>query len=135
MNLHGIVTGAISTINPPIWLSIQVNTGPTTNPDGTRSPTYASPQNCPGQIQPLQYTDIIQMESLSLQGERRKIYINGRVDGLVRVQDKGGDLITDADGNVWLVAFVTEYWPDWCAVAVTLQDQVNPPPLWSFTTS
>ena len=135
MNLHGIVTGAISTINPPIWLSIQVNTGPTTNHDGTRAPTYAPPQNCTGQIQPLQYTDIIQMDSLSLQGERRKIYINGRVDGLVRVEDKGGDLITDSDGNVWLVALVTEYWPDWCAVAVTLQDQVNPPPLWSFTTS
>lgn len=134
MNLHGIVTGAISTVNPPIWLSIQVNTGPTTKPDGTRAPTYAPPQNCPGQIQPLQYTDIIQMDSLNLQGERRKIYINGRVDGLVRVEDKGGDLITDADGNVWLVAIVTEYWPDWCAVAVTLQDQVNPSQLWSFTT-
>ena len=135
MNLHGIVTGAINTINPPVLLSIQVNTGPTTNPDGTRAPTYAPPQTCTGQIQPLQYTDIIQMESLILQGERRKIYINGNVDGLVRVENKGGDLITDSDGNVWLVAFVSEDWPDWCAVAVTLQDQVNPPPLWSFTTS
>jgi len=135
VNLHGIVTGAINTINPPVLLSIQVNTGPTTNPDGTRAPTYAPPQTCTGQIQPLQYTDIIQMESLILQGERRKIYINGNVDGLVRVENKGGDLITDSDGNVWLVAFVSEDWPDWCAVAVTLQDQVNPPPLWSFTTS
>ena len=74
-------------------------------------------------VQALQYNDITQFDAFNIQGERRKIYINGQVDGLVRVENKGGDLITDPLGNVWLVVLVPKSWPDWCSVAVTLQDQ------------
>lgn len=73
-------------------------------------------------MQALQYNDIIQLDALNIQGERRKIYINGEVDGLVRADKKGGDLITTPDGKVWKVAISLEQWPDWCCVAVTLQD-------------
>lgn len=125
MNLHQIVSGNIQAINPYIKLIVQVSTGYTTNPDGSRVPTYAKSQIVFGDVQALQYTDIIQLDALNIQGERRKIYINGQVDGLVRVDNKGGDLITDPDGKVWLVAMVLEYWHDWVSVAVTLQDQVD----------
>ncbi len=124
MNLHSIVSGAISAVLPPTNLTIQVSTGYTTNADGSRSPSYAPAQIKSGFMQALQYNDIVQLDALNIQGERRKIYINGQVDGLVRVENKGGDLITDPNGNVWLVVLVTEYWPDWCSVAVTLQDQI-----------
>ena len=124
MNLHSIVSGAISAVLPPTNLTIQVSTGYTTNADGSRSPSYAPSQIKSGFVQALQYNDIVQLDALNIQGERRKIYINGQVDGLVRVENKGGDLITDQNGNVWLVALVTEYWPGWCSVAVTLQDQI-----------
>jgi hypothetical protein len=122
MNLHNVVSSVVSAVNPPQQLSIRISTGYIINLDGSRSPTYAAPQIVSGDVQALQFTDITQLDALNIQGERRKIYINGEVDGLVRANRKGGDLITDQKGNVWLVALVLEYWDTWCAVAVTLQD-------------
>lgn len=125
MNLHQIVSGAIGTINPQIDLSIQVSTGSTPVAGGGRVPSYAAPVVVRGQVQPLQYRDIMQMDALNLQGTRRAIYINGRVDGLIRSENKGGDLITVTSGvnaGVWLVALISEQWPDWCRALVTLQD-------------
>jgi|ERR1700724_276841 len=124
MNLHQLVSGTIQAVNPYIQLSVQISTGNTINPDGSRVPTYAPAQLVFGDIQALQYTDIIQLDGLNIQGERRKIYINGDVDGLVRSENRGGDLITLPDGAVWLVVLVLEEWADWCSVAVTLQNKV-----------
>jgi hypothetical protein len=121
MNLHGIVAPAISIVNPMVPLSIRISTGSTTAADGKRTPTYATPITVLGQIQALQYNDIMQLDGLNIEGMRRKIYIAGKVDGLVRADQKGGDLITTPDGKVWLVALVLEYWPDWVSCAVTLQ--------------
>jgi hypothetical protein len=125
MNLHAIVSGNIQAINPYIQLIVQISTGYATNPDGSRVPSYAPNQIVFGDVQALQYNDIVQLDALNIQGERRKIYINGEVDGLIRVENKGGDLITTPDGNVWLVALVLEYWSQWVSVAVTLQDQID----------
>jgi hypothetical protein len=122
VNLHNVVSGIIQAVNPSLQLSVRVSTGYATNADGSRTPTYAAPQLVWGDVQALQFTDITQLDALNIQGERRKIYINGEVDGLVRADRKGGDLITTPNGEVWLVAVVLEYWADWCSVAVTLQD-------------
>lgn len=190
MNLHGLASGAIGAVNPFVPISIQVSTGHATNADYVRVPTYADPVTVPGQVQALTFRDIQQLDGLNLQGTRRAIYVNGRVDGLVRVENKGGDLVTvpgaffsgsiagdvltveqmlsgsvavgDAlsgsgveagtritalgsglggvgtysvsaaqtvestamvSGALYLVAVVLEQWPDWCKLAVTLQDQ------------
>ena len=125
MNLHQAVSGSIQAVNPYIRLIVQVSTGYTTNPDGSRVPSYANAQIVFGDIQALQYTDVMQLDGLNIQGERRKIYISGRVDGLVRVDNKGGDRITTPDGFIWQVTMVLEYWADWVSVAVTLQDQTD----------
>jgi len=125
MNLHGLAVGVIAAVNPIISLSIQVSTGNTIDPSGKRVPTYDSPVTVPGQVQPLSYQDIQHLDGLNIQGTRRAIYINGRVDGLVRSENKGGDLITVATGvnaGVWLVALISEQWPDWCKALCTLQD-------------
>ena len=122
MNLHSVVRGAIGVINPPLTISIQVSTGSTTNADGSRSPAYATTIPRRADVQPLQYTDIVQADGLSIQGVRRKIYIHGEVDGLVRADNKGGDLITLPDSSVWKVAVIAEQWPGWCAAICTLQD-------------
>lgn len=121
MNLHNIVSGAIAAINPMVTASIRVSSGATTNDDGTRVPTYADPVNVPAQVQSLQYQDIIKLAGLNIQGARNKIYLNGNWNGLVRRDNKGGDLITMPDGSVWLVAVVLENWADWTCVAVTAQ--------------
>lgn len=79
-----------------------------------------------GQIQPMTWRDIQQLDGLTLQGTRKKIYLFGEVDGLVRSKNKGGDLIKDSYGNTWLVAQILEQWydatPSWVAAAVTLQN-------------
>lgn len=78
-----------------------------------------------GQVQPVGWRDIQLMEGLNLQGTRNKIWFYGRFDGLVRVDNKGGDLVIDAFGNVYLVAMVAEQWGanEWCSVFATLQNE------------
>jgi len=122
MNLHGIARGAISAVNPFVRAQVQVSTGYTTAPGAKRTPQYAPGVMVRVQVQALTFRDIQQIDGLNLQGTRRAIYIDGNIDGLVRPLNKGGDLITLDDGSVWLVAMVLEAWPDWCKVAVTLQD-------------
>jgi hypothetical protein len=76
-----------------------------------------------GQVQPLQYKDLMQIDGLNLNGTRRKIYLYGAANGVVRTSLKGGDLITDPRGDVWLVALVAEQWAvDWASAIVTLQN-------------
>lgn len=125
MNLHSLASNFISVVNPPVPCQIQVNTGAITNPDGTQTPGYASQITVQAQVQPLSQNDLRQVESLNLQGTLRSIYINGNVDGVVRVTAKGGDLITVLAGpnaGLYLVNKVEEAWPDWCHCIATLQD-------------
>lgn len=127
MNLHGIVRGQITAVNPDTTVSVQVSAGTyTTDDDGKRVPDYLPAVEVPGQVQPVSFRDITQLDSLNIQGTRIAIYLYGRVDGLVRVTQKGGDLITVAAGQyrgVWLVAMISEQWPDWCKALCTLQDE------------
>ena len=189
MNLHQIASGFVGSVNPFVPILIRISTGYSIAVGGRRTPSYAPAVVASGQVQSLTFRDLTQIEGLNLQGTRKAIYVNGRVDGLVRVENKGGDLITvpgaflvgsisgttltvsqvnsgrisvgdivagsgvtegtritalgtglggvgtytvDAaqtatstamtSGAVWLVATVLEQWPDWCKLAVTLQD-------------
>lgn len=79
------------------------------------------------QVQPMTWRDIQMLDGLNLQGTRKAIYLNGHVDGLVRNQNKGGDLISLPDGSVWLVAQVLEDFSatsNWIKCAITLQDDI-----------
>lgn len=129
MNLHGMAAGAIQAVNPFVMGDVQVSAGlPTTNPDGSRTPRYRPIVRAPMQVQPVSYRDLQQLDGLNLQGTQRTIYINGKIDGLVRPTNLGGDLITlpptpgFPQGSIWLVVKVIEQWPDWCSVAATLQN-------------
>lgn len=121
MNLHGVVSGAIGAINPFVDASLQMSTGSTTSADGTRVPLYAAPCGVRCQVQPMQADDLHQLDGLNIQGIKRKIYVTGQFHGLVRGENKGGDLVTMPNGDVYLVVLVLEAWPDWCCVATTLQ--------------
>lgn len=122
MNLLALTTGTIGEVNPRQSIVWKASTGNVIGADGSSSPQYAAPVTLDGQVQPLQYKDLQQIDSLNLQGTRRKVYLYGVKEAIVRSLQKGGDLLTDVDGNTWLVAMVIEQWPDWCAVAVTLQN-------------
>lgn len=122
MNLNNIVSQAVSAVNPFTTASYQRSNGYATNDDGKRVPLYLPAVSVQAQVQALQYQDLVQIEGLNIQGVRRKIYVNGHVEGLVRSKDRGGDLITMPDGTVWLVVLVAEHWPAWTSFIVTLQD-------------
>lgn len=125
MNLHGLVSGIVSTVNPMVNATCRRSTGYETLPNGTRPPTYEdTPISV--QVQALTYSDITQLDGQNVQGVRRAIYLTGNVMAVVRADKRGGDLIIFPpgalpEGNTWLAAHVLEAWPDWCKVAITLQ--------------
>ena len=122
MNLHGIAGPVIAAVNPMVSVTVRISNGYATNSDGSRTPSYQTPVTVQAQIQAMTYRDLQQVDGLNLNGTRRAIYLYGAMNGVVRVSQQGGDLITTADGNVWLTALVLEQWPDWVKVAVTLQN-------------
>lgn len=78
-----------------------------------------------GQVQPMSFGELRQMEGLNLGGVRNKVYLFGIVDAVVRPERKGGDLLTIASapwaGN-YLMPVVFETWPGWCSAAIQLQN-------------
>jgi hypothetical protein len=131
MNLHGIVRGAIGSVNPDITAQFQASTGPSA-PDaaGNITPTYAAavPVRC--QVQPLSRGDLRQVESLNLQGVFRTIFMFGNTQGVVRVNQQGGDLLTfpqfqGQGASTWLIVSVDGPWNvedgGWTKVIVCLQ--------------
>lgn len=121
MNLQQIANGVITAVNPQTPFVIESSTGSTKNPDGSRSPGYRR-VSALGQMQSMSAHDLRQLDGVNLNGTVRVIYFNGQVDAIVRAFQKGGDLIIDPCGSRWLVGQVLEQWPDWCKVAVTLQN-------------
>lgn len=124
MNLHGIVRPAISTVNPyqPATLYRSTGSTPIPNAGGRRQPTYDSGTAIQLQKQAVSQADLKHLDNLNLQGELCKFWLDGALYGVVRVYQKGGDLITmTTDNTNWLVVAVMEVWPDWCSVIGQLQ--------------
>lgn len=121
MDLYGVTTGAIGAVNQTVPLTLQVSTGNVISPDGTPTPTYATPVVVPGQVQPLTFKELKQVDALNLSGSLKAVYLEGHFNGIVRPKSKGGDLITDQFGNLWLVVQVLEFWPDWTRAVIQLQ--------------
>lgn len=125
MNLHRVASGVIAAVNPPVAVSVQINTGEITNDDFTRAPSYADPVTALAQVQPLTNRDLRQIDGLNLQGTLKAIYLSGQIDGIVRSTNQGGDKIVFPDGSTWLVTLVSEGWDTtagWCKVIATLQN-------------
>lgn len=125
MNLHGLVSQYVGSVNPLIQITIQVSTGSTVRADFVPVPSYAAPITVLAQVQPLSTRDLQQLEGINLGGEMRSVYLNGIVNGVVRVLLKGGDLITLPDGTIWLVTMVPEAWnltAGWTKAVITLQN-------------
>jgi len=121
MNLHGIVRGAIGTVNPHVPAQMLVPNGTfTTSPAGKKTPAYNDPVDVSVQLQPLSYTDLKQVDGLNLQGILRAAYVNGNFEGVNRLKGKGGDKLL-VNGETWLIVQPLEEWPDWCKFVVTLQ--------------
>lgn len=121
MNLHQMARGAIGTVNPEIDAVLLQSLGSTTNADFTRTPLTGKPQLIRIQAQAIDADDLRQFDELDIAGIHNSVYTNGRIDGVVRILAKGGDILKYS-GQTWLVVGVPELWPDWCRLIVTLQD-------------
>jgi hypothetical protein len=125
VNLRGIVNGAIQGINPDTVVTWVQSNGYTTAADGTRTPSVTS-QPVNANVQPLSGTDLRLVDGMNIQGMMRSVYLYGDVEGIVRADGKGGDILQfpavpgGIDHN-WLVTQVMETWSTWCRVIVTLQ--------------
>lgn len=128
MNLHGIVAPAIGAVNPFVSGTIRQSTGYTVQPNGNRAPLYTDiPARI--QVQALTANDLAHLDGLNVQGTKRAIYLTGEAAGVIRDQNRGGDLVvfpagTLPEGDTWLVTLVLEQWPDWVRAAITLQNEV-----------
>ncbi len=129
VNLHAAVRGQIPAVNADrdgVW---RHSAGYTTAGDGQRLPQYTDiPVRL--QIQSLTGRDLRHLNMLNIQGVQRTVYMYSNVQGVVRTDQKGGDLLLfsqDIGGAVetWKVVAVLETWtPDtlaWCKLGVTLQ--------------
>lgn len=126
MNLRGIVNGAIQGINSDSVVTWVQNSGYTTSADGTQIPGQTSTP-VSANVQALSGTDLRHVDGLNMQGVMRSVYLYGDVEGIVRANGKGGDLLQFPlvpGGTVqdWLVTQVMETWSTWCRVIVTLQN-------------
>lgn len=119
MNLHGIVSGAIGTVNPFVPAQVKVSTGSVTLPSGKREPSY-DVTDVSVQLQALGYKDLVQVDGLNLQGVVKAAYVNGNFNGVNRPKQQGGDLLI-VNGETWLIVQPLEEWPDWCKFVVNLQ--------------
>lgn len=137
-NLHGLVRGAINSVNPDINIAWIVSAGTTIDDAGKSTPGYASPVTVKGQVQAVSGADLRKYKFLQGQGVFRAVYMYANPDAINRVESKGGDLLQFPQypkGTVrtWLVAKVDEPWTAgngnlaWCRVIVALQLDPNNP--------
>lgn len=126
MNLHGLVRGAITSVNPDQTGLWRKSTGNNVSPGGRVIPLYDTVTQVPIQVQALSGRDLKHINYLGVQGVRRSVYMFGNVQGVNRPNAQGGDLLVFAEVpgeslKTWLVSIVFETWPDWCRVGVSLQ--------------
>jgi len=131
MNLHSLVRGAITSVNPDISATLLRSNGYVTGADGKQVPVFLSFSGCI-QVQGVSGKDLEHTDYLNIQGVLRTVYLRGNWAGVVRADQKGGDImkfpqVPGAAVQDWRVVSVKEQWPDWCSVIVWLQSTVTTP--------
>lgn len=136
MNLHSIVRPAIGTVNPDITGIWRESTGFTQTADGRPVPAYTDHASTRMQVQALTGKDLMHPNFVSQQGVKRSVYAFGNIQGAVRPDGTGGDLLLfpqerGGPNRTWLVVAVLESWSvdrgGWCKIGVVLQPDATAP--------
>lgn len=92
MNLRALANGLTRTVNPNVSGTHKRATGTTKAADKTRTPTY---QDNPVtlQVQALSGGALMHADALNIQGIKRAIYADTRLQGANRPDGGGGDLV------------------------------------------
>lgn len=127
MNLHSMVRGAITTVNPDISATLIRSTG-YAKVNFEQVPTYSS-EPVTIQVQGVKPSTLLHMDNLNIQGVLRQVHMYGNTSGVIRVDSKGGDILnfpqaTGGQNYSWKVVAVLETFPDWCSLIVQLQNEL-----------
>lgn len=121
MNLHQLVRGAISSINPDQPITIKKFTG-YDNSGVYAIPTYESFETT-AQIQPIRSSDIQHINNFNTSSVYKNMYLNGDWNGLNRAIGSGGDLVIWNNQTWYIVAVDENFSPTagWTKITVCLQ--------------
>lgn len=131
INLRAIANAVSSTINPNVEVTLRISDGYTIGAGARQVPSYLPDNVGPGQLQALDGEDLKQIANMNVQGSIRALYLYGTMAGVIRPQEKGGDLIFMQDPNdplitqTWLCVKVLETWPTWSKSAIVLQQPAS----------
>ena len=127
-NLRAAANSVTRAINPNYPATLFISTGNTVGADFKQVPTYDQVPII-AQVQPVTQDDLKQLDAMNIQGADKIIFLNGASFGVLRIKQRGGDLIVFAantlpEGDTWLVKANLEQWSSstWAKVAVVLQD-------------
>lgn len=133
VNLRAYVNTVTKALNPNVTATLLRNIGSLKKGAGVRVPQYGKGL-VEVQVQSLSFSDLQLLDGLNIQGTRKAVYLNGAMFSIVRVDQKGGDILIFErglmpEGTTWLAVHVLEQWQDgqagaaWAKVAITLQDE------------
>jgi hypothetical protein len=126
MNLRSLANSATQIVNKNITAIWRSSTGYSVNADFSRSPDYSDTE-IKIQSQAISSDDLKHIQELNIQGILRSVYIYGNLQGVVRADEKGGDLlifkeVPSAPDRTWKVIKVVETWPDWSHVIACMMN-------------
>lgn len=121
MDLRGIANGVTSAVNKNQIVNVKRAVSYQMGAGRRQIPIYQDPVSGPAQIQPADSDDLKQVDGLNVQGVYRTIFLRGRLAGVIRADGTGGDLVTDTNGDEWLVVKVLEAWPTWTKALICQQ--------------
>lgn len=121
IDLFNIARGQVSVVNTPVLVNVKRSLGYTTASDGTRTPIYNIVVGVKADVQPLTNQDLNQIDGLNMGGEKTAMYLSGKLLGVLRAGQNGGDVIEFQDGKKYLVVLVLEQWANWVKVAAVRQ--------------
>jgi len=119
MDLRSIANATANVVNPNVAVTIKTSAGYSVGGGRKQVPLYTETSGF-AQVQALDGGDLRQLDGLNITGTLRAIYLRGNLAGVIRHDDKGGDVII-IDGKEWLVVKVLEHWATWTKAAICLQ--------------
>ncbi len=98
MDLQALANPVAESVNSNTFVSIQLSTGYAFGGPGLRQMPQYQPIPVTGyaQVQELTSSELRQAEGLNIQGVMKTIYFRGNLNGVIRPESKGGDLVTMA---------------------------------------
>lgn len=123
MDLRSIANVATSSVNPNEKVTVLRSNGYTIGAGARQVPKYSMQFHGFAQVQALDSDDLKQLDGMNIQGALRAIYLRGELAGVLRPDQKGGDIIKRKNNTeTWLVVKVLETWPNWTKAVIVRQE-------------